>query len=82
MRFELIQKLKDSKILFGIVDEYFKDRARWNALLVNRTEAITIHKIMQRCEIFEPQIADQNSSIGSPRTTEDFEFLTPRSHST
>lgn len=81
MRFQLIQKIKDGKILFKIVDEYFKVRAEKNALRSIWNDEITKYNIMKMYEIFEPQPADLMSDIGSPRTMDGFEFLTPRSNS-
>ena len=80
MRFQLIQKLKDGKILFEIIDEYYKKRAEQNAVLAIKLKHISQYKIKKMYEIFEPQPADLLSDIGSPRTMEEFEFLTPRSN--
>lgn len=80
MRFQLIQKLKDGKILFEIIDEYFKNRAEDLAILAIKKKRISEYKIKKMYEIFEPQPADFLSDIGSPRTADQFEFLTPRSN--
>ena len=64
MRFMLIQKLKDSKILFEIIDENFNSRARINSLKVTNNKMNSEYKTNRMYDIFKPTISDLTDGYG------------------
>lgn len=65
MRFDLIMKLRDGKIFFEIIDEYFNKRAHDNAVKVQMEKHKAQYKINSMYEIFEPKPEDLFIEVGS-----------------
>ena len=58
LRFYLIQKLKDSKILFKMIDASFQERTNRLSKQAIKDRHITQYKNIKLYEIFEPKLAD------------------------
>ena len=71
MRFLLIQRLKDGKILFEFVDEIFKQRAEKNAAIAANENSKVNYKINKMSKIFQPCQVDFMNKIESPRSNEE-----------
>ena len=66
MRFILIQKLKDSKVLFEIIDTNFYSRARINSLISTNEELNSEYKSQRMFQILRPTILDLKDEFGQP----------------
>jgi hypothetical protein len=58
LRFYLIHKLKDVKILFNIIDKSYRKRANRLSKQAIKEIHINEYKNVKLCEIFEPKLAD------------------------
>lgn len=66
MRFILIQKLKDSKVLFEIIDTNFYSRARTNSLISTNEDLNVEYKSQRMFQILRPTILDLKDEFGQP----------------
>lgn len=83
MRFQLIQKLKNSKVLFEIIDVNFQERAEKHAIIAMNKLCKSQYKTMKMYDILRPVTSDLYDEAGfqsSPMSPRDLGNVEPVSN--